>query len=178
MKLAFKFIFMTEDVTPVTWSLWIGAQLDLQDMLASEEDIAPEPSRKTTPESIETIDLTGSPEPPSRLVGTRSYGLPTPPSSLPSKTLQVAECIINNGQHKPTSSSTTRPVSSAEHSRRPVPPRRIESYKTLQDFYSLLDKIERTSYAGVLYLEASAEKPRDDMCKSCWLKHNINLDLF
>jgi hypothetical protein len=38
--------------------------------------------------------------------------------------------------------------------------------------------MERTSYVGTLFLEAYAERLRDDMCKSCWLKHNIRLDLF
>ncbi|KAF2130230.1 hypothetical protein P153DRAFT_365860 [Dothidotthia symphoricarpi CBS 119687] len=58
------------------------------------------------------------------------------------------------------------------------PNKRITSYKTLQDFYSLLDRIERTSHVGALFLEAYAEKLRDDMCRSCWFKHNVRLDVF
>jgi hypothetical protein len=52
------------------------------------------------------------------------------------------------------------------------------SYKTLQDFYTLLDRIERTSYVGAVFLEAYAEKLSDDMCKDCWFKHNVKLDMF
>jgi hypothetical protein len=33
MELALKFIFMTEDITKMTWALWIGTQLHLQDIL-------------------------------------------------------------------------------------------------------------------------------------------------
>lgn len=50
----------------------------------------------------------------------------------------------------------------------------IVSYKTLQDFYSLLDQIERTSYVGALFLEAYAERLRDDMCKDCWFKRYVD----
>lgn len=56
--------------------------------------------------------------------------------------------------------------------------RRIVSYKTLQGFYKLLDKIERTSYVCAKFLEAYAEKLRDDLCKDCWFKRNVNLDLY
>jgi hypothetical protein len=41
MKVAFKLIFMTENITPVAWSLWIGAQLGFQDLLGRDEDTAP-----------------------------------------------------------------------------------------------------------------------------------------
>jgi hypothetical protein len=51
---------------------------------------------------------------------------------------------------------------------------RIISYRTLQDFYALLDKIERTSHVGALFLEAYAERLRDDMCKDCRFKHNVH----
>jgi hypothetical protein len=50
--------------------------------------------------------------------------------------------------------------------------------ETMQDFYELLDKIERTSYVGAKFLEAYAEKLRDDLCKDCWFKRNVNLDLY
>jgi hypothetical protein len=41
MKLAFKLISMTEDITPVTWSLWIGAQQDLQELLGGDANDTP-----------------------------------------------------------------------------------------------------------------------------------------
>jgi hypothetical protein len=135
------------------------------------------PLRNTTPETIETIDLTGSPEPPSKQGRRQLCGIPTPPSSLPSKIQQGVEIASNKGQHMPIASSV-RTAHVAEHSKETVPHKHIESYQTLQDFYSLLDKIERTSYVGALFLEAYAEKLRDDMCKSCWFKHNVNVDLF
>jgi hypothetical protein len=131
-----------------------------------------------TPEPIDTVDLIESRGRPSKQERRQPYGLPTPPSSLPGKIQQVAEDIINNGQHKSTSSSITRSAPSAEYPREQVPLNRIESYKTLQDFNSLFDKIERTSDVGALFIEAYAEKLRDDMCKNCWLKHNINLNPF
>jgi hypothetical protein len=84
MKLALKFIFMTEDITKMTWALWIGTQLHLQDILdgeqdnglpaipsrpESEEQLSEEASKRSksthrkTPDLIETIDLTVSPGP-------------------------------------------------------------------------------------------------------------------
>ncbi|KAL5118564.1 hypothetical protein ACEQ8H_003579 [Pleosporales sp. CAS-2024a] len=94
MKLAAKLIWMTEDMTPATWALWINSQLGLEKM----------------------------------------------------------------GME--------------------APPKRIVSYKTMQDFYSLLDQIERTSYVGARFLEAYAERLRDDMCKDCWFRQHVRMDLF
>ncbi|KAI9696057.1 MAG: hypothetical protein M1836_005888 [Candelina mexicana] len=47
--------------------------------------------------------------------------------------------------------------------------------RTLQDFYQLLDLIERTSYCSARFLEAYAEFLRGDLCSECWLRHNILL---
>lgn len=185
MKLAFKYIFMTEDITEATWALWIRAQLDLQKTLGGDDmdrtpkkpnlnqdglKILEKQSSRPKASEIETIDLTHSPPPPSR----PAPGIPTPPSpfnkpSAPSKT------------NTSPSANTARHASSA----RPASPppyfdahRRIVSYATLQDFYTLLDSIERTSYASAVFLEAYAEKLRDDLCKACWLARNINLALY
>lgn len=54
--------------------------------------------------------------------------------------------------------------------------RQSKTHSTLQDFYSLLDKIERTSFVGARFLEAYAEYLHDDLCRDCWFKHNIVLD--
>ena len=54
--------------------------------------------------------------------------------------------------------------------------RQSKIYSTLQDFYSLLDKIERTSFVGALFLEAYAEYLYDDLCGDCWFKHNVVSD--
>jgi len=43
------------------------------------------------------------------------------------------------------------------------------SYRTLPEFYCMLDKIERTSYVGARYLEAYAEYLHNtDSCSDCW----------
>lgn len=42
------------------------------------------------------------------------------------------------------------------------------SYDTLQDFYSLLDKIERTSPMGARFLEAYADRLHNETCERCW----------
>jgi hypothetical protein len=72
MRLAFELMFMTENLTEVSWSLWIGTQLDLEKMFGAY--------------------------------------------------------VVN--------------------------------YRSLLDFYALLDQIERTSYVGALFLEAYAEERR------------------
>jgi hypothetical protein len=185
MKLAFRYIFMTEDINETTWALWIGTQLDLQKLLGGGDEksthktpkmredgfrvLENKSTRPKTPE-VETIDLTDSPPPQSK----PTFGMPTPPSSL----TKAGESI--RGPSTPLNHHTE----GASFARPPSPPpyfdqsRRIASYKTLQDFYGLLDKIERTSYVGAMFLEAYAEKLRDDLCKDCWLKRNINLDLY
>jgi hypothetical protein len=190
MKLALKLIFMTEDITETSWILWISSNLSLQKMLFESETEAPPlivskctstPSghatvsatsvRSHTPEAIETIDLTESPKHPLKEAHREFSGLPTPPWPLPKATQDIT-------QHKSGLASAAQSAPRAGSSQELFHPKRIRSYKSLQDFYSLLDKIERTSYVGALFLEAYAERLRDDMCKSCWLKHNINLDLF
>lgn len=196
MKLAFKLIFMVENITETTWALWIGTQLDLERLLGDDADVGSSsasnattsrqrekksdtgPQRHKTPEPIETIDLTLSPD-----RATERLQVPTPPSSLP-KVLS-----FRDSPKKPRTDNKFKSLDTGSHSpvlrpkRAEAPPesepvRRIESYKSLQDFYSLLDNIERTSYVAALFLEAYAEKLRDDTCKDCWFKHNVNLDLF
>lgn len=44
------------------------------------------------------------------------------------------------------------------------------SFRTLQDFYSLLDEIERTSYVGSRYLEMYAEYLHKESCNKCWIR--------
>ncbi|KAF1912716.1 hypothetical protein BDU57DRAFT_459317 [Ampelomyces quisqualis] len=197
MKLALTFIFMTQDMTETTWALWIGTQMHLQDMLDDKErdnlqsvsgkSTSPQRRRETsrttfaqqqTPEAIDTIDLTGSPEPASNVLDQKPYGLSTPPLSLPNVahgSLKPQTIKLEAAQSEEITTSSLAPPPATGN---PISPKRIQSYKSLQDFYSLLDKIERTSYVGALFLEAYAEKLRDDMCKDCWLKHNINLDVF
>jgi hypothetical protein len=202
MRLALRLIFMTENITEITWALWIGTQLDLDKALyeAEESDIAPT-TLSSNPQSTEgpnqggpsavtsgqqnifrqndTFDLTVSPDRASKPEDTKSHELPTPPSSLSKLNYGMPKLQkAGNRQHKVPSPAIAGPLPISLRPHDATRPPRIESYKSLQDFYSLLDKIERTSYVGALFLEAYAEKMRDDMCKSCWRKHNINLDLF
>ncbi|QDS72982.1 hypothetical protein FKW77_008787 [Venturia effusa] len=44
------------------------------------------------------------------------------------------------------------------------------SFRTLKEFYSLLDRIERTSYVGSRYLEVYAEFLHRESCNECWLR--------
>jgi hypothetical protein len=191
MKLAMKLIFMTNDITATTWALWISTQLHLQKMLDEDHSTgsprtasgstsiqvkheltsSTTSGRQKTPVPIDTIDLTVLPEPASRIANGKWYWVPTPPSSL----AKVAHGITSSKEPR---ACQGRFASMNGRFTSPPQPKRIESYKSLQDFYSLLDRIERTSYVGALFLEAYAEKLRDDMCKSCWLKHNVKLDLF
>jgi hypothetical protein len=201
MRLALRLIFITENITEITWALWIGTQLDLEKAVyeAEESDIAPttlssnpkpteRPSQGASSATSgqqkmfrqnDTIDFTVSPDLASKPDDTRSHELITPPSSLSKLTHDMPRVQKADGRERGgLSSATSEPLPISLRPHDATRPPRIESYKSLQDFYSLLDKIERTSYVGALFLEAYAEKLRDDMCKSCWLKHNINLDLF
>jgi hypothetical protein len=202
MRLALGLIFTSEDLKETTWALWISNQLNLQRVLGHDQQLKPSPgalgpapalrvnektlvkapTRPKPPDPTDMIDLTGSPEPSPKPANRKLHGLSTPP--LP---LRVAirsprkRGVLGMGskQHKYISPypavfvSTAGPVATP-----PPPPKCIQSYKSLQDFYSLLDMIERTSHVGALYLEAYAEKLRDDMCKDCWRKHNIRFDLY
>lgn len=47
---------------------------------------------------------------------------------------------------------------------------------TLVEFYSSLDKIERTSSMGERFLKAYAEKLHDEVCKQCWLEQTTAED--
>jgi hypothetical protein len=131
MKQALNLIFISENLTEASWSLWLGMQkmlrnlVDLPSSSLKERKLGPAASRllqetsenRLQPKPAETIDLTKS----------------------PNRVMSI-------------------------------------NYKTLQDFYSLLDQIERTSYVGALFLEAYAERLRDDLCRECWLKHYIQTD--
>jgi hypothetical protein len=57
----------------------------------------------------------------------------------------------------------------------PAQPARLLTAKnsSLPDFYCLLDKIERTSYVGMRFLETYAEYLRKDVCTDCWLKGSL-----
>jgi hypothetical protein len=168
MNQALKLLIASENITSVSWSLWIGMQMDLQDMVRVEEtstSVQPSPNtwprkklplgpsagnscRQATPE-VEEVDLTVSPARSSRSKPSGFHKFPTSPSPL-----------APNLKSKTTASS-------------PTTDKGIVSYKTLPDFYSLLDQIERTSFVGALFLEAYAERLRDDLCRECWRKRYV-----
>jgi hypothetical protein len=58
----------------------------------------------------------------------------------------------------------------------PLKSRRPFSVETLSEFYSLLDKIERTSYVASKYLEAYAEFLNRDVCNDCWYEGAMLVD--
>jgi len=54
-----------------------------------------------------------------------------------------------------------------------TPPAMRIRINTMQDFYTVLDKLERTSGMSARFLEAYAERLRDEVCMDCWFKHNV-----
>ncbi|KAF1845488.1 uncharacterized protein K460DRAFT_366363 [Cucurbitaria berberidis CBS 394.84] len=148
-KLALRFIFMTENVTETSWALWIGMQLDLEKMLGEHE------GSNVVPSSYESL-----------------------PEEQKSPQLKDNVTLLKNAEVEliddtVSADRASEPSASSHHSNK-----RIMSYQTLQDFYSLLDRIERTSYVAAWFLEAYAEKLRDDMCQDCWFDHNVKVDVF
>jgi hypothetical protein len=202
MKQALKLIFTSEDITETSWSLWIGMQMDLQNMLVTtkatssnvlsenSDKINRKPLQYTANKSLkhgnlefETIDLTTSPDYAlNAQTAAITFDIPTPPSSVSELVKSRASSVIPRSgvfTLQPTASDTQGkafannatgpPHSSSKH-------KRIISYETLSGFYSLLDRIERTSFVGALFLEAYAERLRDDMCRNCWLKRYIDFN--
>jgi hypothetical protein len=176
MRLAFKLAFTTDSLTKAAWSLWIGTQLDIEKMLERDETGNTFLSGGTKGQRTGAADTTSHDcafdEAKSPL------GLLTPP-------LTSREEVQHTRIISKTPASTTAPqrvtgpdqpaTDSIAQSRCS---KRIVSYRSLQDFYSLLDKIERRSYVGALFLEAYAERLRKDMCKDCWFTHNVRLDIY
>ena len=72
----------------------------------------------------------------------------------------------------PKAALPTPPSSAIEQKRGPSPAPQSK-IDTLQDFYTVLDKLERTSPMAARFLEAYAERLRDEVCKDCWFKHNV-----
>ncbi|KAF1956948.1 hypothetical protein CC80DRAFT_491814 [Byssothecium circinans] len=198
MNQALKFIFTSENITEVTFRLWIGVQKDVEKMFRVEEiskttpgssNPRPSPrkplqpdagnrSRPKTPE-IESIDLTVSPDRASKKPSRRPvFGIPTPLSSVFKEAGVKREFTPQKNIMKSPPTSAPDPAATMKPTE-PLPflgkDRCIVSYKTLQDFYSLLDRIERTSYVGALFLEAYAERLRDDMCRNCYFNRYVDL---
>lgn len=180
MILALELLSTTESLTEASWSLWLGMQLYAEKTWGACE----------TTGSLSSETIAGK---HMRAPGTTSHdcvserprhtsGLLTPPlssekepvhedASLKTSTttvLPIHAAISAMQQSRSTANATTSSSRS----------NRIISYRSLQDFYTLLDQIERTSYVGALFLESYAERLKDDMCKDCWFAHNVRLDVF
>lgn len=199
MKLVEKAVCLTEG----SWRAWVNT-IDYLSSEPDEsleegrhdifqEPIGPLPARESLKESAVNI----FPSLPSRVLKKlpeASYDveninpfLPTPPSSSPpfpeeQKLLNASvpslaatkEAVFDSFKNYDSPIFETQRVKG----KREAAPRkrRKTTYTTLQDFYSLLDKIERKSFVGAQFLEAYAEYLRDDLCGDCWLKHSIVLD--
>ncbi|KAL1600386.1 hypothetical protein SLS60_006771 [Paraconiothyrium brasiliense] len=200
MKEALKLIFTADNITDTSWNLWVDLQKDIQRITGIEEmhgsvssptstsqgtrkaqlsEISANARPNTPPVKVEEIDLSIPPQSALEptIKGPASL-LPTPPSSLPvaSNTGNRASfCGYDQASLAlPATKGTDKEASSRSERATPASTdRRILSYKTLPDFYSLLDQIERTSYVGALFLEAYAERLRDDMCKNCWFERYV-----
>ena len=180
MMLALELLSTTESLTEASWSLWLGMQLYAEKIWGAGETTGSLSSETMAGEHMRAPNTTSH-----DCVSERprhTSGLLTPPlssekepvrgnASLKTSTTPVLpiHAAISAMQH---SHSATNATTSSSRSNR------IVSYRSLQDFYTLLDQIERTSYAGALFLEAYAERLRDDMCKDCWFAHNVRLDVF
>jgi hypothetical protein len=196
MQRALDLIATADNLTEASWSLWTSAHMYLGLMRAPKSDSttrvsSKQPaakqhfqqtlehmSRAPAVQEVEEVDLTGDRENWNR------HGFMTPPPSA-KETSQFqtpgrpVKANSYASPHQQTSSVATHDVPSHQQVQStPSPSPQITSYRTLQDYYSLLDQIERTSYVGARFLEAYAERLRDDLCADCWSRHNINLDCF
>lgn len=180
MILALELLSTTESLTEASWSLWLGMQLYAEKTWGACETTGSLSSETIAGKHMRAPDTTSH-----DCVSERprhTSGLLTPPlssekepvhedASLKTSTttvLPIHAAISAMQQSRSTANATTSSSRS----------NRIISYRSLQDFYTLLDQIERTSYVGALLLESYAERLKDDMCKDCWFAHNVRLDVF
>lgn len=81
--------------------------------------------------------------------------------------------------HEPTTfpPDTLQTVSRKIYALRSLLRRRTDQpAQPLLEFYYSLDKLERMSPMGARFLEAHAERLRDEVCKDCWFGHNVLSD--
>ncbi|KAF2749775.1 hypothetical protein M011DRAFT_276334 [Sporormia fimetaria CBS 119925] len=189
MKQAMNLIFVSENISQASWSLWLGLQRHLQSMFVeAEENLAQ--SQRRNPVQPDTTD-------PTPLHRKDPLQLRKPPESVATNRLHDGKAPVveidltlsdDEAPRKPPATRTSSSGFAASHAAapsthrssgkvesEPKPRFEIRSYKTLPDFYSLLDRIERTSYVGAVFLEAYAEHLHRDECRDCWVKRNIDL---
>lgn len=201
MKQALNLIFVTGNITEASWSLWTGMQKALQKMLEQEEEM-PTNSTGRKPLQDASGNHLAVPlarANPKKIDNTPTFGLPSTPSVSSDKGSAFnSSSEFSNYMDEATGLKKRSPAfanylkeatqstfagsrtSSTETNARMAQERleamesmKITSYKTLQDFYSLLDQIERTSYVGALFLEAYAEHLHGDKCRDCWFKQYV-----
>jgi len=196
MDKTFGLLSVTHDITEGSFKLWMSALsflADLPDLPApspncyptfpTSRDVMSSPLQLTSgnkpqvrmPQEIEEIDLTDD------AVDGHIYKYPsqqTPKSLRNDCTSPYSPHHLQNTYSSPyaTQPRPARTETNGVQQEIPLRSQRVQevmSYKTLQDFYSLLDQIERTSYVGARFLEAYADYLQNDACKSCWFKRTI-----
>lgn len=191
MKEALRLIFTSEDITNVRWDLWIALQEDLQRMIGNEEVHAPTSRPAYGPQSASETPLSEMSVNARQHTGNEEMNLMLSPQFMAGPSYEVAAPSLSSlgkgvanrvASHSNAQATLGTPLacsidqelpSQDAHATQASTSSRIVSYKTLQDFYFLLDRIERTSYVGALFLEAYAERLRNDMCKDCWFERYI-----
>lgn len=147
-----------EVLTTRTWDLW-------RDMI----------NEKTEGEASDTGDrgsgMVDSGRQALTMLNNNSRWLPSTDHTTRVKGKERA--IIETLDLTSTSPSSTPPPSANNGHSSSTPAAQPSRIQTLHDFYSVLDKVERTSPMGAKFLEAYAERLRDEACKDCWFRHNV-----
>ncbi|CAK4032422.1 Hypothetical predicted protein [Lecanosticta acicola] len=163
-KLAMEIVQEAELLTPSSWELWKDmADRAIQSAAKKAED--------------ELVDLTDD-DPvikarrnaPNATTSARTVLQDISPNSNLAQTGAFPAGKAKNMDREPTSLHN-QPSKRAEATRRD--PNVRCSYQTLPAFYSLLDKIERTSPMGARFLESYAARLHSETCKHCWFERNI-----
>lgn len=168
MGFAFNVVPTHDNLTEAVWSLWIGSQLDMERGLAENRaagTLLPGGNTGgwTGPTNMASHDYASAQ--PDYL-----SGLPTPPVSSMEEARRMNALFNSPLPVAHQSQFTAHPANLLGHSNR------IISYRSLQDFYFLLDRIERTSYVAEMFLVAYAARLKADKCINCWHNQNVRLD--
>lgn len=167
MGFAFNVVHTHDNLTEAVWSLWIGSQLDMERGLAENR------AAGTLLPGGNTGGWTGPTNMASHdHASAQDYlsGLPTPPVSSMEEARRMNALFNSPLPVAHQSQFTAHPANLLGHSNR------IISYRSLQDFYFLLDRIERTSYVAEMFLVAYAARLKADKCINCWHNQNVRLD--
>lgn len=148
---AMRIIARAENLAESTWLLW-----------RNMADLAFSLSTKSAHDDL--VDLTGD-EPVTKQSGSgRSALQDISPNS------HLAQAVTN-----PADKGKSAVLPAPQQTPIAQPEAKCE-YQQLSEFYSLLDKIERTSPMGARFLEAYAERLHSETCKDCWYEKTILQD--